>query len=40
MDSVEGLNEILLSVTTDSEVESLTSDTEYVKFNLEKSKVE
>jgi len=40
MDSVEGLNEILLSVTTDSDVESLTSDTEYVKFNLEKSKVE
>jgi len=40
MDSVEGLNEILLSVTTDSEVESLSSDTEYVKFNLEKSKVE
>lgn len=40
MDSVEGVNEVLLSVTTDAEIEVLTSDTEFVKFNIEIVKVE
>ena len=39
-DSVEGTNEISLSVITDAEVESITSDTEFVKFKLEILSVE
>ena len=40
IDSVEGVNEIILNVTTDAELESIISDTEYIRFNLEKTKVE
>ncbi len=40
LDAVEGVNEVLLSVTTDAEIESITSDTELIKFNIEIVKVE
>ena len=40
IDSVEGVNEIILNITTDAELESIISDTEYIRFNLEKTKAE
>ncbi len=40
IDAVDGLNQIALNVMTTADIEEISSDTEYIAFNLEKTKEE